>query len=470
MPAMKPTLDMWQGGEIEYGVPFKAPGLTYVNDLLDALGEYRFSGDFSGPAFLFNRKGNPCQFLRNGGRAYGDIGTRPGIYDIFEITTPECRNALELVAYDKASEIYAYLASRRLEEKIGKRVHIYKTSITMAEPESRKYATRGTHENYLTERSLFAEKTDLLIPFLTCRQLFCGAGGYYRGQFVLSPRQMFVRGLYSKEIFEVWPMISTRDEPLAGTKYYRCQVVNGEGTRSQLTTFLRHSITSYVILGIERGFIQNVPKLRDPVAETRRISKNVAGDWKVTLENGERMDAIEYLESYYIAPIEALLEEGETKDHDRLAFNELKDISTKLEEGRFEGLDKRVEWAIKLGLIEERVDDFFEFESGISDEEKREAANFQYMAVTESLFDELEEELGIRRVVSDESISEAVFQPPRGSRAELRVTLASRFRDRLDDISWEGVTIAGKQFLYSVLDGWDWKKIEKEVKIVRDSI
>ena len=84
--------------------------------------------------------GIPRAFLRNGGLCYIHS-------NLFELCTPECRNPLELMAYDKACEAYARLASWTIEKKTGKRVHIYKTNIASDPKGEVPYTTVGSHEN-----------------------------------------------------------------------------------------------------------------------------------------------------------------------------------------------------------------------------------------------------------------------------------------------------------------------------------
>ena len=120
---------MWQGAEQEY-----ATG-SHSMELFEALGE---TGVFS----FKQDDGIPRAFLWNGGLCYIHS-------NLFELCTPECRNPLEIVAYDKACEAYARLASWRIEEKTGKQIHVYKTNIALDPKGPDQYTTVGCHENYL---------------------------------------------------------------------------------------------------------------------------------------------------------------------------------------------------------------------------------------------------------------------------------------------------------------------------------
>ena len=77
------TLDVWQGAEQEY-----VAGLQPVL-FFEALGRQG--------VYVFRPEENvPRAHLRNGGVCYVHS-------NLFEICTPECRDARELVSYDKAS-------------------------------------------------------------------------------------------------------------------------------------------------------------------------------------------------------------------------------------------------------------------------------------------------------------------------------------------------------------------------------
>ena len=76
-------MKIWQGVEVEYCVPY-INRKNYVNELLESLRNYKIPLKNTSP-FLMKRDGKYTQFLINGGRAYGDISSTPGIYDILEI-------------------------------------------------------------------------------------------------------------------------------------------------------------------------------------------------------------------------------------------------------------------------------------------------------------------------------------------------------------------------------------------------
>ncbi len=443
------SLDMWQGAEQEF-----AAGPQPVS-LFEALG--------GRGVFVFRPVENiPRAHIRNGGVCYIHS-------NLFEVSTPECRDALQLVSYDKASEAYARLASWALEEETAQRVHLYKTNIASDPKMESEYTTVGAHENYLVEREKYEGKESLLVPYLVLRQVFAGAGGYVGGSYRVSPRTIFPKKIYS-EVSTDYPIMSTRDEPHAGEKFFRVHVVNGEGARSEYTTFLKHSMTSYVLQAIQEGYVGKVPELADPLTAGKEISRNLLGDWEVELADGGRTRVMDYLNSYYLEGVERVFEEMEAKDYDRLALREFKWkwVSQKLDEGMIEDLDASIEWVIKLSLIEMGLDDNFQLDEGLDETSAKEAAAFQYTAVTDSLFEELVERHGIRTMVSDEEVERAFKDPPREGRGGLRVAIADRFSEALASLSWSYAKLRRGRAVVQVpfldMDGWSQGKISKTLE------
>ena len=438
------SLDMWQGAEQEYAAEAQSVAL------FEALGERG--------VFVFRPVENiPRACLRNGGVCYVHS-------NLFEVSTPECRNALQLVAYDKASEAYARLAAWALEEVTGRSAHLYRTNIASDPKGGEGYTTVGAHENYLVERRKYEEGARLIVPYLVMRQIFVGAGGYVGGSYLISPRAIFPKKVYS-EVSTDYPIVSVRDEPHAGEGFYRVHVVNGEGARSEYTTLLKHSVTSYVLHAIQNGHMEDAPDLSNPIAAGEEISRNLEGDWTVELADGRKIGVTEYLNSYYLEGVERVFAERGAEEHDEQALKEFKWVLRKLDEGLIEALDRSVEWVIKLGLIEKGLEENFQLEEGLEGASAKEAAAFQYTAVTDPLFETLVERHGIRTVVSEEDVERAFMDPPGESRGGLRVAIADRFEGSLASLSWsyaklrKGRTIVPYDFLN--LDGWTRKEVTR---------
>ncbi len=440
---------MWQGAEQEF-----ATGSLPI-ELFDAL---------EGKGVFVHKPddGIPRAFLRNGGLCYIHS-------NLFEVCTPECRTPMEVVAYDKACEAYARLASWAFEERTGQRIHFYKTNIARDPKGEVPYTTVGSHENYLVERRSYLDNLNLLIPYMVLRQVFVGAGGYVDGRYMVSPRTIFPKKIFSETSTD-YPILSTRDEPHAGESYTRAHIVNGEGARSEYTTFMKHSVTTYVLRSIERGYLKAVPEIAEPIETNKVISSNLEGDWTIPLKGGEKMEVIDYLNTYYLDPIERLFSDLTPTNEDRMALREVKWVLKKLDQGLIESLDTSIEWVIKKKLAENALE-VYNVEEGMGEGAARMALLNQYMAVTDPLFYELVDEGKVKSIISEESVEKAFLDPPIDSRGVLRVALAGEFRESIKSISWAYIKLEPKIRYQSIefneLDGWTPEKIDGLLDEVR---
>ncbi|MCW3132772.1 MAG: proteasome accessory factor PafA2 family protein [Methanophagales archaeon] len=283
---MKSNLNKWQGIEQEFRIGISSILKQYkpqevhrhAIQIFNALKRYKFFDER--PAIIYSSK-NFNGFMRNGSRIY--------LCDFLpEIATPECRNAFE-------------------KEKF--RIQCWKVN-TELKPEF----TRGTHENYSIDAMKFKKegefKKDCLIPFLILKPIFFGAGGYVsegasdfsgleeiieKAKYVVSPKAMATRRVYGGGGTRKHSLFSIR-----GISNLRIHVDGGEGLRSEVARLLNNAITSYVIQAIESGKIDKVEGIEDPIGTFRALSRNIEGDWEIKLENSERINALDYLNSTYI--------------------------------------------------------------------------------------------------------------------------------------------------------------------------
>jgi hypothetical protein len=176
-------LSRWQGLEHEFrvGLSSESPGLYryarfyHVDEVIHALEGYTFFDDATAICSKMRRRNDG--FLRNGSRIYICTGGH------LEIATPECRNAFDVLKYDKAAEVYMQIGVEIANERYSEKLKRRKRSSTYiqcwkANVEIDKRYSRGTHESYMVERKNFIGREHLLIPFLVLRKIFFGAGGY----------------------------------------------------------------------------------------------------------------------------------------------------------------------------------------------------------------------------------------------------------------------------------------------------
>ena len=431
----------WQGVEVEYALPTREEGWTDANRAMKHL-QGEGEGQ-QGSGWMIPLQGGSSGFLKNGGRAYVD---HPAGHDVLELCTPECSSARQLVTYERAGDaIVAEVCSR-----LG--VHCYKTSITYGDKRRVSHASRGLHESYLVQEKTMDKLVECLVPFLAVRPLLSGSGGYYQGRYVLSPRQFFVRKLVSDNTRD-FPFIATGKRSNTGKGLSRLHLCSGEGARCEVTTFLRNAVTALIINCIEQGFIHAVPQIQYPVQEAQRISSNISGNWVITLENGRSMDAVEFLQQFYIHPIQQFAERLGITRGDSLLLSLLEDTLHCLATREIARLSRRLDWAVKLDVIELNGNEYFQIGDGTWKE--KEALDFQFKSLTDPTFAELEAELPLERLSSDAQVLQAMAEPPGDSRATLRRELFERFGMELVQLDWDSVTVRGFRYELLELDGWD---------------
>ncbi|MFZ2070990.1 MAG: proteasome accessory factor PafA2 family protein [Halobacteriota archaeon] len=458
----KADLSRWQGIEHEFrvGISSNSPGLYryarfyHVDEVIHALEGYTF---FDGKkAICAKQHRRNDGFLRNGSRIYICTGGH------LEIASPECRNAFDVLKYDKAAELYMQLgvgkANERYRKKLRKRgcentyIQCWKANV-----EIDKRYSRGTHESYMVARKKFVGNENLLIPFLILRKIYFGAGGFIAEKgslmYVVSPKAMVSRRVLTESPSQ-WPILSTRDEPLSTKGKYRVHVTSGEGVRSEVTRLLNNALTSYVIDAIESGKITHVEEIRDPLQTFKDIAMNTEGDWRIMLMNGRTESAVDYINHYYLSVIEELFEDRATSHWDKYVLDTFKKLSDKFSQGLLEDLYvvRRLEWLLKLKVIEDEIADFeydyipkgkFDYRNMYSMDERMEkkiAASFEFTNLCDyDLYEQVVEKIGIERVLTEEDIGEALLFPPKNSRAELRVRIASEFANAA--MCWNKITI-----------------------------
>src|SRR3989337_965263 len=198
------------------------------------------------------------EFLVNGSRAYYDVGH-------FELSTAETSNFHDLVVWVKAGGKILDWLRRVMEEKYlvaGAKIHAFKNNTS---PDGTSY---GSHENYCVSRSVAFPQRFVreLVPHLATRFIYTGAGDIIDGKYVLSPSAYLTSTAVSGETMHDTGILNTRDEPHADARRWRrLHVIVGDALMNETAIWLRHFTTSAILLLMEMGKLDGVPKLASPV-------------------------------------------------------------------------------------------------------------------------------------------------------------------------------------------------------------
>jgi proteasome accessory factor PafA2 len=400
------------------------------NPLADARG-FQVDGEKYTPNQQENIARNKT--LINGARYYVDHA-HP------EYSCPEVTNARDLVIHEKAGERIVEVSRREANTLLpeGAVMLIHKNN------SDRKGNSYGCHENYLMDRrTSFKRIVEHLLPFFVTRQVYCGAGkvgSENRGHecdFQLSQRADFFETEVALDTMVKRPIINTRDEPHADRdKYRRLHVIVGDSNMSEYTIYLRNGITALVLSMVEDGAITRDLAMRDPVRAIKEVSHDPTLRHTIALDGGSKMTAVEVQHEYlemalkYAArhPLDAV-----TKD----VLEKWQHVMERLASDPM-SLTREIDWVAKKHLIE----NFMERKRLPWDDSRVQMLDLQYhdSRPDKGLYYMLERQGQVERIVTDDEINAAVYNPPNDTRAYFRGECLRRFPGEVFGVNWDSIS------------------------------
>lgn len=381
--------------------------------------------------------------LSNGARFYNDHA-HP------EYSTPECSTLREIVAQDQAGERILAECARRRNAKLaaGCEARLYKNNTDFV---GHSY---GCHDNYLMRRDVPWDRiVREVVPFLVTRQIFAGAGKMgvegedsagQQGIYQIAQRSDFFSVLCSIDTMNRRPLVNTRDEPHADAQLYRrFHVIIGDANMSQFATALKIGTTALVLELIEQGHAPQLD-LANPIEATKSISRDETYDWIIELRDGRKISAID-VQRLYLA---AAREHADRSDDDTSwLLHEWEQVLADLEADPLRCRD-RLDWVAKRYLLTT----FQEAEKLAWSDPWLQSIDLEYhnVSLENGLYYELVREGQIRRIVSEEEIKNAIFQPPSTTRAFFRGRAVAKYNREIASIQWDEMTFQHNGGLRSV--------------------
>jgi len=358
------------------------------------------------------------EFIKNGSRAYYDVGH-------FEISTCETSNPWDLVTWEKAGEKILDWLRKVMEEKYtagGVKIHAFKNNTS---PDGTSY---GSHENYCVSRDVaFPDQyVRELVPHLSTRFIYTGAGDIIDGKYVLSPMAYLTSSVVSGETMHDTGILNTRDEPHADArKWRRLHVIVGDALMNETAILLRHFATSMILELMEDNALKDIPRLADPVKDMwHNVETRDPDKWEVHLDGGRTVSPVE-IQRYYLGKMEPRAE----TERERQAFKLLESTLDGLEKKSSKDLARRVEWLDRYYAIQEETGG----REG-PDVEMMACKQYSEIAAERSLFYRRQRRGLIERATTDDAILRAIQEPPADTRAALRRTLCDRYN--IESIDW----------------------------------
>jgi proteasome accessory factor A len=375
--------------------------------------------------------------LTNGARYYVDHA-HP------EFSTPECRDALECLRYDRAGELILIrsMEAADLTAHDGSRLVIYKNN---SDGKGNSY---GAHENYLMDRAApFNRIVAGVTPHFVTRQIFAGAGkvgaetSTHDGtsvDFQLSQRAEFFEEQVGLETTLKRPIVNTRDEPHADPhRYRRLHVIVGDANLAEVATFLKVGTTSLVLAMIEDD-VQGSRSLAlaDPVTAMHDVALDRTFTRPLPMADGSTATALAIQWELFSLARKYADDEGLDCLGDESVGHQVLDrweaVLHGLETDPM-SLAHQLDWVAKLQLIEA-----YRERHGLNWGDQRLAAlDLQYhdLRPSKSLFARLDTE----RLVDEASVVAAVTEPPRGTRAWFRGECLKKWPAAVVTANWDSL-------------------------------
>lgn len=373
--------------------------------------------------------------LTNGARYYVDHA-HP------EVSTPECRTALEVVRWDRAAEeiVRASMDAARALLPAGAEIVLYKNN---SDGKGNSY---GCHENYLLAREVpFGRIASQITPHFVTRQVFAGAGKVgcelpgtdaERVPFQISQRADFFEEEVGLETTLKRPIVNTRDEPHCDAqRYRRLHVIVGDANMSEVATYLKVGTTAIVLAMIEDDVLDTEWLLANPVAAIRQVSHDPTLSRTVLLRNGKRITALDlqfallelaqkYERSHGLASV------GEEVGADVLARWE--QVLAGLERDPAE-VAHWVDWVAKRRLV-----DGYAARHGVGTGDPRlKALDLQYHDMRPDR--SLAGRVGLDTLVPVDEVRKAMTEPPATTRAYFRGRCLQRWPDDIVAANWDSL-------------------------------
>ena len=409
----------------------------------------------------------------NGFRVYNDMSH-------LELSSPSYNTPMEAVIYDRVCELFTYYAAEGLRSYF-KSLDAYKNNVSnQKDSEGWRAVSYSTHTSILMDRGvcnlgIWDKVEEALVPYMVTRILLTGGGDYVpvkgdggfarpgkimKGEslgFTISPRAAFIKRVSSNDTVDARGLLNQRDDPHADPeKYWRLHDINWEGVRSPYQIYLRDCLEALVMTAYERGYYRNPPVIVDPVNAIKELTFDTeALDWKVNLEDGGKVDALEdVLEGFYLAGVEEMLSGEESSEHDQLCFKLIEATINGLEERSLEYFVDGLDWVTKKALVDEYAEGSVEDAMGVCNQFSlidgtvqayigepvsgeavtafswEDGLDFARSAVPWEDWDSLESR-----------VSHALRNSPEGSREYIRGLVAREFPNLVESIEWERIRL-----------------------------
>jgi proteasome accessory factor A len=266
--------------------------------------------------------------------------------------------------------------------------------------------------------------------------------------FQLSQRADFIETMMGSQTTAYRPLVNTRDEPLAGRRgrsqpgLARLHVIFHDSTLCHVATLLKVGTTQLIAAMIEAEAVDPALALDDPLVAVRDWSRDVSLDARAALVSGARVTSLE-LQRRFLDAAAAFVASGRA-DGVVPRAGELVALwdgtLTQLERRDWTALARRLDWVLKLSLIERafRQQPQLDWASpGI----KYLDHLYSSLDRAEGLYWNVSDAGGVDEVVSSSEVERFGAEPPADTRAWGRAALQRAAGGWIEDVDWDCVRL-----------------------------
>ena len=232
------------------------------------------------------------------------------------------------------------------------------------------------------------------------------------------------------------PIVNTRDEPHADPeKYRRLHVIVGDANMAEYSTYLKMGTMAVVLSMVEDDFIEPDLSVDGPVAAFRKVSRDLGCRDVFRLKDGRTISAVDH-QREYLALAQRYYRDREHEPWVRELMTRWENTLDRLAEDPMQ-LGRELDWVIKHQLIENYV---AKHELEWNDH-RVQMIDLQYHDIHpgKGLYYKLEESDAVDRLVTDDEIAKAIYDPPKDTRAYFRGMCLQRYSDEIVSASWDSV-------------------------------
>jgi len=406
--------------------------LTMVKGLSDQNIPYRFFDPKSGVLF------------------YDDMGH-------LEIATPECRDPMEVVAWNSGAREFLTELLVRLRALSPSQETLTLASVgggfEVAELRRRFLSSRGSHESYLIRPEEKHHKLGYwlvkygseLASFMVSRQFVCGNESVFSGDFTLSQRTPFIEEDVNGALTTGRGILNTKDDPLSNTGF-RLHLASGDSNVSDWSIFLKFALTGIVIAMLEDGFLKEkrsgIAVLGNKVKALHEACADISGK-KIIMETGiedgpkRRVSTLDHLIAFYEIMRE-YFRHTPAVWWEKKALKMFRFVLEHLENDNAIALSDKLDWAIKKRCM----DEYMRSRNIKSYADHRvQAIDFRYhdLSPAHNVFKKLDGAGRIAHLISPETIAHARNNTPT-TRAAWRSTIFRALQKRLKELDPHNTT------------------------------